>query len=389
MAHAKGANAALCMGFEDQFNVMPDPASGVILPFDPPFGLKVSQELKAAGTVTGRRDPALPFSDLVSCAGGLTVPLDAVCFGYWLKTMFGAPVTTQAAARNIALAAAADKGGGKVGIPVNAHGVPEGATVTIAGTGNYNGDHVALQGTSANEIVIAHAYVAESFTGGTTRAKLYTHFFKTADDQPSCFIEKQFLDIGQYELITGVKTNKMGFRVGGGGQLVCSMDLLGCNALPLVQATAVDTVTTMSLARFLFDGAYLYEGGALIAQGTEISADVGAQLDDGVYPIGNQGMRGSLPEGIMTLGGSLKCIFENAAFLEKGRTHAETSLKIQFRRAIETLSLEFEEAQFSRTSPAVETMKGLYADLAWQAYYDNGAAGAAVTATLVNQIPGY
>lgn len=60
--------------------------------------------------------------------------------------------------------AAVDKGGGLVGLPFTTYAghLMIGSTVTIAGTINYNGQHVVHANTTANELVITETYVAEA-----------------------------------------------------------------------------------------------------------------------------------------------------------------------------------------------------------------------------------
>ena len=62
-------------------------------------------------------------------------------------------------------AAAVDKGGGKVGIPLTAQPFSTGDAITIAGTTNYNSDYTVDATSSANEIVITETYNAETFDG--------------------------------------------------------------------------------------------------------------------------------------------------------------------------------------------------------------------------------
>jgi len=65
-------------------------------------------------------------------------------------------------------AAAVDKGGGKVGIPITGHPYTAGETVRLAGTVNYDADEVVDATSTVNEVVITAAYVAEVFTGAET-----------------------------------------------------------------------------------------------------------------------------------------------------------------------------------------------------------------------------
>ena len=62
-------------------------------------------------------------------------------------------------------AAAVDKGGGLVGIPLTAQPFTTGDAITIAGTTNYNAAYTVDATSSANEVVITETYNAETFDG--------------------------------------------------------------------------------------------------------------------------------------------------------------------------------------------------------------------------------
>lgn len=64
-------------------------------------------------------------------------------------------------------AAAVDKGGGLVGIPVTAHGLSAGDSIAIDDTTNYDGWYLIVSQTT-NEIVITATYSAETFAGTET-----------------------------------------------------------------------------------------------------------------------------------------------------------------------------------------------------------------------------
>lgn len=61
-------------------------------------------------------------------------------------------------------AAASKDGGAKTGIPCMAHGFPVGGMVYFEGTTKHNGPYLVEPESTANEIVIAKAYEAETFT---------------------------------------------------------------------------------------------------------------------------------------------------------------------------------------------------------------------------------
>jgi hypothetical protein len=62
-------------------------------------------------------------------------------------------------------AAAVNKGGGLVGIPITGHGFSDGQIVVLSGTSNYDGTYAIDSTSSTNEIVIDATYAAETFTG--------------------------------------------------------------------------------------------------------------------------------------------------------------------------------------------------------------------------------
>ena len=66
---------------------------------------------------------------------------------------------------NIDNAAAVDKGGGLVGIPITGHDFVVDDNTTLAGTVNYDATYTIISQT-ANEIVITATFVAETFVGG-------------------------------------------------------------------------------------------------------------------------------------------------------------------------------------------------------------------------------
>ena len=64
-------------------------------------------------------------------------------------------------------AAAVNKGGGEVGLPITGHGFQAGQVVVIVGTTNYDSAFL-INSATADEIVITATYVAENFAGTET-----------------------------------------------------------------------------------------------------------------------------------------------------------------------------------------------------------------------------
>jgi len=89
-------------------------------------------------------------------------------------------------------AVAVDKTGGKVGIPVTAHGLSEGQKIILDGTTNYDGTYEVDADSSTNEIVIVATYVAETFAG-TEDILLSWAFFVAASE--TSFVANDILTI--------------------------------------------------------------------------------------------------------------------------------------------------------------------------------------------------
>ena len=389
---AKGESARLLVGFETTFNQLPGTPNGVILPINT-CGLKADQKLNKTSTLRGRRDPAQPYYGFVDASGDTVVPLDGSAMGYWLKALLGQPVSTEKASESIGNGPAVDHSNGRVGIPVTAHGIPVGCQVTITGTTHYNNTYTVDPLTTVNEVVLTAAYIttfqAETFSAGVIQPLLYTHVFKVQPTQPSMFVEKGFTDINQFEVFTGVKTGKLALSVGGDKELEATVSLIGCNSQPMSSTSIQVSPATVPLARFQFDQGFIYQGGQSLAIVTEFSLNMDMDLDNSVYPIGNQGMRGAVPEGIMALSGTMKTMFEDASLVNLGIGKTVTTIKLMFSRAIESMTFEYQEVNLARTSPPIDTPKGIYASLDYEAFYNTGSYNSAIQVTLVNQVSGY
>lgn len=96
MVRAIGINGQVAMGFETTFNSVPASPTGILLPFIS-SEVKGSQNLTDSKVIRKNRNPAPPIAGNRSVGGALTIPIDAVNFGYILKAMFGTPTTTGSA----------------------------------------------------------------------------------------------------------------------------------------------------------------------------------------------------------------------------------------------------------------------------------------------------
>jgi len=94
MAQARGARGQLLLDYEAAFGVSPTTKKAVIMPFSS-SKLQSKQNLIESNLIRGSRNPCQPSLGNVDVSGSLTVPVDKIGFGYWLKALLGAPTTTR------------------------------------------------------------------------------------------------------------------------------------------------------------------------------------------------------------------------------------------------------------------------------------------------------
>ncbi len=203
------------------------------------------------------------------------------------------------------------------------------------------------------------------------------------------------LDIGHtdgtlYYKYNGCKINTFAMTVGGDGELVANMGIMGSNETKGVAAydaspTDYSSVTT----RFDNFEAAASEGGASIAYLTEFAF---FELNNGLVPaycIGDAGTKSDLSENIVALTGSITGLFQDDALLLKGRNETETSLQIVITDGSYSLTFNMDELVYEQTKPPVNGPEGLMLTLNYTAYYINGADASGLKAVLVTSVASY
>ncbi|MDU4960935.1 MAG: phage tail tube protein [Sporomusaceae bacterium] len=92
MARAKGINSRLVLAYEAAYGQTPALAAGYNMPFNQ-SKIAISQKLIDSTTIRGRRDKEQPALGTIDVSGSVAAPIDQVGFGYWLRAMFGNPLT--------------------------------------------------------------------------------------------------------------------------------------------------------------------------------------------------------------------------------------------------------------------------------------------------------
>ena len=216
----------------------------------------------------------------------------------------------------------------------------------------------------------------------------YSHLFKVGSTMPSMVIEQGFKDIGQYFLYNGCKVSKLGLEFGGDGELTASLDIMG--AKETLGAASFDaTLDTVVFDRFSNFQAAILEGGSAIATCTSCSLDVDFGLDGDTYCIGGSGFRSAIAEGQVSVSGNIKAMFQDATLLNKAINGTESSLQITLTNGTYSLAIAVPELVYERSTPGIDGPKGVYVELPFRGYLQNGSAASIITATLVNDVTSY
>ena len=145
----------------------------------------------------------------------------------------------------------------------------------------------------------------------------YTHLFTVGDTLPSFLIEKGFLNIGQYFRYLGCKVGSMKVSFSPFGAQQMSFSIQG--AEEVTASSAFDTTPT-DLTYAPFDGfalGTLEEGGVAIADITGVDLEISNDLDGDQYLLGGQGKLADIPEGTVSVTGTLKARFTSLALYTK------------------------------------------------------------------------
>lgn len=225
----------------------------------------------------------------------------------------------------------------------------------------------------------------------TTGTDPYTHVFKPGNVQPSLVADLKYADPTaalMYAKHNGVKVSTFGMEIGGDGELVANLGLLGASRTKGASAYDATAADRLSFSRFSNFQAAIEEGGASIAYVTGLSFDIDFGLDPDQYVIGGGGVRGDIPEGALGISGTLTALFQSDSLLEKAINSTESSLKATFTSGAHSLEIFFPELQYEEADPPVNGPQGLLLELPFMAYYNDNSDTSSLKVTLVNDQAG-
>lgn len=218
----------------------------------------------------------------------------------------------------------------------------------------------------------------------------YTHVFKVKDEpQPSMVIQKAYPDIQKYFIFGGCRIGTLKLPFGGDQEAALTATVMGSTFIN--SATTYDSAPqTVILDRAENFQAMIKENDeeivSLIKSG-DLTIDAG--LDGDQYCVGDEGTRGDIPEGLMTITGSMSALFTDNRFVEKAAAGTVSSLELIYKKATKSLSFKFPEIVYELKSPTIDGPKGVLCDCNWKAFQENDTNKSAVIITLTNDVASY
>lgn len=235
-------------------------------------------------------------------------------------------------------------------------------------------------------------------TFSTTGSNPYSHTFTISDLPTGLTVEKGFTDINQYFVFNGCKVNSMRMTLRPEGFIETVFNLMG--ATTTISTTSIDASPTnysTSAVGGPFDGfdIRLYEGGSLLCTATEMEFTLENNLDGSVYVISctdaGTGTRYSLPEGLVKISGTVRCLFEDVTLYNKALNSQETSLKAIITQGTgagtaynEKMEIYIDELYFSPDAPVINGPQGILVELPFTGYYKDGSHSSAFAIVLWN-----
>lgn len=417
---ARGANAIMAAAFETAYGVPPTD-DFFLLPFVS-SDLGEEQQLISSDLLGTGREPLPPTLDVINNDGAPVVPVDVRYFGFWLKLLFGDPVTAAAIAAtgSIKFSAnplatgtvaingttftfvAADPAGNQVLIGANLA-----ATMTALATAlnasvvsgvaqaTYTGAAAQLNivhdtlGPAGNAFTLAANGASKgTVSGETLTGGANTHTFQSgAIDLPSMGIEIGMPEIPTYGMNYGVLGNTMKVALARSGLLNATLGLIAQGEVEATDSAAVDP-TELPVERLpQFSGAVKRDG---VALGNVVSAEWMYSNDlEKAENIREDGRIDGADAGDVGMTGQVVVRFADRLLLDQATSGEPCELSFGHAiNASKSLLVTAHAVYLPRTKKPITGPKGVQVTFPWQAAKDL-ALGRSVTVVLTNDVDAY
>lgn len=425
---AFGANSVMAFAFNSTAIYGAITAAGgyVKMPFAS-SNLGEEQELTDPGLLGLGRDPQQPEEGPVNNDGDVSVPIDVRYFGYWLKLLFGAPVTTQGVAATGALTFTAQPAanatitiGGQAftykAVAPGANEILIGATLAdtvqntvwalnasaVAGVSvaSYSTDraysvvkitHDTI-GVAGNAMTIAasgtsNVTVSGATLSGGSAVGPYNHVFSSgAQVLPDACIEMGFPEVPAYGLNNGAMANTLAIAMQRSGGLRATIGLV-CQGEIDADASVAGVLLEHVLELFAQASGEIADGGVPLAEvvTANINASNNFEKAENIRPDGRiDGADG----GNFTIEPSFTVRFKTRALQKKAQAKEVLDLSYAWSKgANQSLTMRLPAVRLPKAKRSVTGPGGIQQTFNAKAYKPTGQA--ALRFILVNDVAAY
>lgn len=178
------------------------------------------------------------------------------------------------------------------------------------------------------------------------RSTFTANVLKPGNTLTSYTIEEGFMDLGQYQVVNGVRFNTMSLNVTPDSLVIAEFGFMGSGATALT-GTSIDSTPTAITTKnsFFHEGGTFNEGGSPIATLSAINLEITNNMA-GNYALGSTAYR-SFSDGKFEVTGSVTAYFESAALYNKFRNSTASSMSFTLVAGAETLNFNIPNLQYT------------------------------------------
>lgn len=178
------------------------------------------------------------------------------------------------------------------------------------------------------------------------RSTFTTNVLKPGNTQTSYSVEEGFVDVGQYQVSTGVRFNTLSLKVSPDSLVIAELGFMAAGVSALT-GTPLDATPTAITAKnsFFHEGGTFNEGGSAVGLISNISLNITNNMA-GNYALGNTSYR-SMSDGKFEVTGEVTGYFESNVLYNKFRNSTNSSISFTLVAGAETLNFAINSAVYT------------------------------------------
>jgi hypothetical protein len=206
-----------------------------------------------------------------------------------------------------------------------------------------------------------------------------TNVLKPGTTMKTFTVERQFLDLAQYEVSKGISVNTLELRIQPESIVGWTAGLLGMSAVA-ASGTPLDASPDAAATRAPFDTfiGSITEGGGAIATVTGLTIN----LDNGraLSPVVGSKYSPDVFEGVFRVTGTISAFFESATLANKflNETESEAVVVLNDLAGVDSLTIDLPRIKYTGNNKNPPRVGGVIQNMPFQALYSTGDAASII-----------